>query len=166
MANQRMTNQQATLMLAAGPIVLASLLTVVYALAEQAGLPLLTDRVLNPAELVVEDDPPALIRRLRAGDSPVAAYDMGSDVLAPPTRTMTPMEAAAYRDRGSMLNLLVREGVPVDDATRAHLLCIAERTGSKDVIAMLARPGVSAVCGARADHVAPVLAPTPAGTGR
>ena len=166
MANQRMTNQQATLMLAAGPIVLATLIAVVYALTEQAGMPLLTDRAMNPAELVFEDDPPGLIRRLRAGDSPVAMYDMGRDVLAPPPRRMTPMEAAAYRDRGSMLGLLEREGVPLDEATRAHLLCIAERTGSKDVIAMLARPGVSAVCGARADQVAPVLAPTPAGTGR
>lgn len=157
-----MTRQQRTLTLAAGPIVLASLLAVVYAVTEQAGLPLLTDRALNPAELVMEDDPPGLIRRLRAGDSPVAAYDMGRDVLAPPRRTMTPMEAAAFRDRGSILNLLVREGVPVDEAMRAHLLCIAERMGSKDVLAMLSRPGVTAVCGARADAVAPL----PAGAGR
>ncbi len=151
-----------TLFLAAGPIVLATLLAVVYAATERAGMPLLTDRAMNPAELVMEDDPPGLVRRLRAGDSPVAAYDMGSDVLAPPVRRMTPMEAAAYRDRGSMLGLLEREGVPVDDATRAHLLCIAERMGSKDVIAMLARPGVTAVCGARAD----IIAPPSAGGGR
>ena len=161
-----MANQRRTLALAAGPIVLATLLAVVYALTEQAGMPLLTDRAMNPAELVMEDDPPGLVRRLRAGDSPVAVYDMGRDVLAPPARRMTPMEAAAYRDRSSMLGLLEREGVPVDDATRAHLLCIAERMGSKDVLAMLARPGVTAVCGPRADHVAPVSAPTPAGAAR
>ena len=156
MAIQRMTNERMTLMLAAGPIVLASLLAVVYAITEQAGMPLLTDRAMNPAELVMEDDPPGLIRRLRAGDSPVATYDMGGDVLVPPARRMTPMEAAAYRDRGSMLDLLEREGVPVDDAMRAHLLCIAERMGSKDVLALLSRPGVTAVCGPRADEVAPV----------
>ena len=159
---QRMTTQRLTLMLAAGPIVLASLLAAIYAVTEQAGMPLLTDRAMNPAELVMEDDPPGLIRRLRAGDSPVATYDMGGDVLVPPARRMTPMEAAAYRDRGSMLDLLEREGVPVDDATRAHLLCIAERMGSKDVLVMLARPGVTAVCGPRADDVAPL----PAGAGR
>lgn len=161
-----MATPRLILTLAAGPIVLATVLAVVYALTEQAGMPLLTDRAMNPAELVMEDDPPGLIRRLRAGDSPMAVYDMGPDVLAPPVRRMTPMEAAAYRDRSSMLGLLEREGVPVDDATRAQLLCIAERMGSKDVLAMLARPGVTAVCGPRADHVAPVPAPTPAGTGR
>ncbi|MEQ1895980.1 MAG: hypothetical protein ABL971_01175 [Vicinamibacterales bacterium] len=159
---QRLTHQRLTLTLAAGPIVLALLLVVFYVVTEQAGMRLLTDRALNPAELVIEDDPPGLIRRLRAGDSPVATYDVGSDVLARSARRMTPMEAAAYRDRGSMLDLLVREGVPDDDAMRAHLLCIAERMGSRDVIAMLSRPGVTAVCGPRADAVAPL----PAGAGR
>jgi len=142
----------------AAPIAAATLLVAMYTGLEMLGFHVLTDRPLNLAEAVIDDDPPAVMRQLFAGVSPVERYDIGEDVFRPPHGRMTPLEAAVVRDHASLLGLLLRQGVPLDRATRAHLLCLAGRTGAKDVLKVLEQPGVAAVCGPDADRVLPGFA--------
>ncbi len=145
--------------LAAGPVVAATVLVAVYTGFELLGFRPLTDRPLNVAEAVVEDDPPQVVRLLRAGGDSLARYPIGNDLMRPvPRRSITPMEAAALRDRAGILGLLMARGLPIEDADRAHLLCIAGRAHAKDVLTLLAQPGIEAVCGPDADEV--IAAPT------
>ena len=151
---------------AAGPIAAATLLVAVYSGLETMGCHVLTDRPLNLAEAVIDDDPPAVMRQLFAGVSPVERYDIGDDVFRPPHGRMTPLEAAVVRDHASLMGLLLRQGVPLDRATRGHLLCLAGRTGAKDVLKVLEQPGVAAVCGPDADRVLPGVAADAGSGGR
>jgi len=142
-------------MLVSAPVVAATLLIGIYSALEMAGCYVLTDRPLNLAEAVIDDDPPAVMRQLYAGVSAVDRYEVGSDVLRRPHGPMTPLEAAAVGDRASLLGLLLRQGVPLDGATRAHLLCLAGRARAGDVLKMLEQPGVEPACGPEADRVLP-----------
>jgi hypothetical protein len=143
-------------LLAAAPIAGATLLVAIYSGLERLGYRVLTDRPLNLAEAVFDDDPPEVMRQLYAGVSAVDRYEIGADLLIVPHGRMTPLEAAAVKDRAPLLALLLRQGVPLDDETRAHLLCLAGRANARDVAALLARPGTGAVCGSEADLVLPV----------
>ncbi len=160
-----MTNQQMRVLVAA-PIVAATLLVAVYSALETLGYHVLTDRPLNLAEAVAEDDPPSVMRQVHSGASLVARYDIGNDLLVLPHGRMTPLEAAVVRDRAEILKLLLRQGVPLDDATRAHLLCLAGRAKARDVATLLARPGVEPVCGPEADGVLPGVDANAAAGGR
>lgn len=142
-------------LIAAAPIVGATLLVAVYSGLELLGARVLADRPLNLAEAVMDDDPPAVMRQLYAGASAVDRYDIGADVLIVPHGRMTPLEAATVKDRAPLLKLLLRQGVPLDAATRVHLLCLAGRANARDVAAVLAAPGVEPVCGEEADRVLP-----------
>lgn len=141
--------------LAAAPIVGATLLVAVYTGLQGLGYHLLTDRPLNLAEAIAEDDPPEVRRQIHGGASLVARYDIGNDLLVFPHGRMTPLEAAAVRDRPELLKLLLRNGVPLDDPTRAHLLCLARRANARDALAVLLRPGIEPACGPEADQVLP-----------
>ncbi|MGE0391943.1 MAG: hypothetical protein AB7I25_01605 [Vicinamibacterales bacterium] len=145
-------------LIAAAPIVAATLAVAVYTGLEALGFHVLTDRPLNLAEAIVDDDPPAAMRQLYSGVSPLDRYDIGHDVLRVPHGRMTPLEAATVGDRAPILELLLRQGVPVDRATRAHLLCLAGRANARDVATLLARPGVEPACGPEADRVLPLPA--------
>jgi hypothetical protein len=145
------------LTIAVGPVLLATFLVAGYTAAELVGMRPLTDRPLNLAEAVADDDPPTVMRRLYAGDSPVAMYHVGADVLGPPARWITPMEAAALANHGPLVTLLIRRGVPVNGHTRAHLLCLAERARAQEVIAALARSDLVPACGPRADELIPAV---------
>lgn len=142
----------------AAPVVAATLLVAVYAGLESLGYHVLTDRPLNLAEAIVDDDPSSVMRQLYAGASAVDRYDVGADLLLVPHGRMTPLEAAVVKDRAPLLQLLLRQGVPLDGTTRAHLLCLADRANARDVAAILARPGVGPVCGGEADQVLPLPA--------
>jgi hypothetical protein len=143
--------------LACAPIVTATLLVAVYTVAEVLGGRPLTDRPLNLAEAVADDDPPAVMRQLSAGMSPLERYDVGGDILQRPHGRMTPLEAAAVRDRSGIMELLLRHGVPLDAETRGRLLCLAGRVHARDVIALLERPGAGPRCDEQADAVLPAL---------
>lgn len=152
-----MTVQHLRLM-AVAPITAATLLVALYSGLETLGYHVLTDRPLNLAEAVLDDDPPAVMRQLYAGVSAVDHYDIGADLLIAAHGRMTPLEAATVKDRAPLLDLLLRQGVPLDHATRAHLLCLAARANARDVATRLAQPGVEPVCGPEADRVLPVPA--------
>lgn len=145
-------------LIAVAPLVGATLLVAVFTGLEVMGWHVLTDRPLNLAEAVFDDDPPALMRQLYAGVSAVDRYDIGSDLLLAPHGRMTPLEAATVRDHAPLFQLLLRQGVPLDGATRAHLLCLAGRANAREMTAVLAQPGVEPVCGAEADRVLPLPA--------
>jgi hypothetical protein len=133
------------------------MLVAIYSVTEMLGGRPLTDRPLNIAEAIIDDDPPAVMRQLYTGVSPIARYDVGADVFLRPHGPMTPLEAATVRDRAGLLELILRQGVPIDAPTRAHLLCLAARAGSKDVLTILEQPGSGPVCGPEADRVLPAL---------
>lgn len=147
-----MTERQLRL-IAAGPVVAATLCVAIYVGLEMLGHPIFASRPVNLAEAVANDDPATVLRLRHEGASLVDVYHVRGDVLITPAAEATPLEVAALRDRAQIIRLLERSGVVVDDQLRSHLLCIAERAASRDVLALLRSPGVVPVCGPEADRV-------------
>lgn len=144
--------------IAAGPVVAATLCVAIYAGLERLGHPIFASRPVNLAEAVANDDPATVLRLSHEGASLLDVYAVRGDVLITPAAHATPLEVAALRDRAPLIRLLERSGVVVDDRLRAHLLCIARRAHANDVLTLLAKPGVEAMCGPDADEV--IAAPT------
>ncbi|MEQ1912516.1 MAG: hypothetical protein ABMA15_27100 [Vicinamibacterales bacterium] len=130
------------------PIVVGILLTLVFALAECAGLRPFARRPVSVAEAAALDDAPELLRQLHGGANPLARYLVGTDVIPGPVpQSLTPLEAATARDRPGIIGLIERWGVPIDDRERAHLLCVAEQAGATQAAEVLKRDGVTSSCG-------------------
>ncbi len=120
------------------PVVGAIAGTLLFVAGECAGLRPFAKRELTVAEAAAEGDAPAMMRQVYGGSSPLDRYAVQSDVLAGANgERFTPLEAAAMANRAAIIDVLERWGVPIDDAERARLACLAEARHAGDAVGFL-----------------------------
>lgn len=133
----------------AAPILVAIFVTGLFVAAELAGLRPFQHAPLTVSEAAAEGDVPALLRLLYGGKNPRARYSVGTDIIrGPKPRNLTPLEAAAIGDQPAAIEIIERWGVPIDNAERAHLLCLAERAAARASVEVLKRDGLEPACDA------------------
>jgi hypothetical protein len=112
--------------LVAGPFVAATLLVLVFAAMETRGrAPFVDPPPRNMAEAAGLGNAAEVLRMLRRGSNPAAVVEIPADVISPAVRRVTALEAAVWSRRVQLVRLLEREQAIRDDATRAHLACLA-----------------------------------------
>jgi len=105
--------------------------------------------VMSLSEAVALRDGPGIMRRLEAGANPSVRGPVRAGWLDSQFREVTPLEAAAFKRRPELVQLLLTNGAALDAQSWAHLRCSAANHGYGDVVAALeaARPdGVVIVC--------------------
>ena len=98
----------------------------------------------NLAEAAAMGNAPAVMRLLRAGADPSREWPVGPRVISSAITHVTAVEAAVWSRQGPMVDLIEREGGIRDDATRAHLACLAADLRADEVVQVLTRHGAPA----------------------
>jgi hypothetical protein len=104
------------------------------------------------AEAAALEDNAEVMRLIGLGANVNGASRVRPNVLAERELTLTPIEAAVAAERADMVQLLLDQGVRLDPALWARLMCHAESAGADDVTALLEpqRPGeTQLICGSQ-----------------
>ena len=135
--------------IAALPIVLASVVLAWIPLAERVDPDTDDRRPLNIAEAAGQGNAAEVVRRLRLGEDPNRLYPVRPHIIPLPVTMTTVAEAAVWSRHVQLMDLLAREGVIVGGRPREDLACLAGDIGAGDVAAYLAA-GHAPTCEPRA----------------
>ena len=120
------------------PPLLALGLTLGYAGLDLAGgAPIDEPRPLNVAEAAAMAKSGEVLRFLRQGQDPAAAYPVRADVVSGEAMRLTAFQAAVWSRRGQMVSLLDREGL-LTAARRSEMACLAGEMEAAEIAAYFA----------------------------
>lgn len=124
------------------PVVGGLVVTVLFVLAESAGIRPFSHAPMTPSEAAAAGEAHVLVRLLHEGARAEGRYPVGTDLIpGPAPRVLTPIEAAVIRDQGAVARLL--EGrMLIEPAERVRLICLARQSGARDTAQMLMRDGL------------------------
>ena len=115
--------------IAAGTVVIVAALFGYRALAAPADLTM--------SEAAVLRDEAELLRQMRHGVAPDAAYTIRRGMLSEQDYIMTPLEAAIAARHAEVVQLLVDNGATLNDANLPRLICLARLSDATDIAAFL-----------------------------
>lgn len=92
---------------------------------------------LTMSEAAVLRDEAELLRQMRHGVAPDAAYPIRRGMLSEQDYIMTPLEAAIAARHAEVVQLLVDNGATLTDANLPRLICLARLSEATDIAAFL-----------------------------
>ncbi|MEQ1897389.1 MAG: hypothetical protein ABL971_08390 [Vicinamibacterales bacterium] len=150
----RATSRIASYILAV-PIVTAVVVILVVIVFDRTGLGWWShDAPRNIAEAAAMGRAAEVVRFLRFGDDPTRILPVRPQIAFPSTTYLTAFEGAVWSRSVQLLRLLEEEGLPLDDAMRGRLACLAVDLERANVAAYLAPAGeIRCEAGAAASEV-------------
>jgi hypothetical protein len=121
----------------AGPAILWLALALVATVAAIVGYTAATSQGLTLSEAAALRDRAELVRLIRAGGDARARSRVRGGIIREREYVLTPLEAATATQRGDVVELLVREGVPLDESSFPTVYCIAARSEFEDIVELL-----------------------------
>jgi len=129
------------------PSLIGGILLIAFIVAELAGS---TVFIYGPAQNLAEAaaiaDAAAVMRRLRAGESPSALVSVRPEVISSSVTRVTALEASIWGREVELVKLLDREGA-IDGTQRAYLACVSQGLRAEAITEYLA-PGGTDGCDA------------------
>lgn len=150
----RATSRIASYILAV-PIVTAVVVILAVIVSDRTGLAWWSnDAPRNIAEAAAMGRAAEVVRFLRFGDDPTRILFVRPQIAFPSPTHLTAFEGAVWSGSVPLLRLLQEEGVPLDDAARGRLACLAMDLERANVAAYLAPAGeMQCEAGAAASEV-------------
>lgn len=138
----------------AAPVVAATWLLAVVAVAEMGGRSLLSmGPPRNVAEAAGMANAGELLRRIGLGEDPRTIQDVRREIISSAFTRVSALEAAVGTRRVELVKLLDQRGF-ITGAMRGHLACLASDIHVRDIVEALAPGGASCTDGATLEAVA------------
>jgi hypothetical protein len=126
------------------PMLLVFGTALALAVGERSGVTVLGGvKARNAAEAAGLGHSGEVLRFLRLGDDPRTVYPVNPDIISSSVQRATPLEAAIWSRRVSMIRMLDREGMLGAADVRRDLACLALDLRVEDIVEYLAPEGAS-----------------------